>query len=180
MLFNGVAAPAALRYGRTGGQQWLPTRWPGHRCRWWRRSAGAASAPVAVAVAATAPGIFTADGSGRGQAAALNQNGIAERRLGAGASRFGARVFCHRRRPDAQPGVDGKLGTAPLPEPVARVSVTIGGVAAEVRYAGGAPGQIAGTMQVNVVVPGGLSGAVPLVVTVGSASSQAAVTVAVR
>ena len=58
--------------------------------------------------------------------------------------------------------------------------MTIGGVAAEVRYAGGAPGQIAGVMQVNVVVPGGLSGVVPVVITVGGVASQAGVTVVVR
>ena len=64
-------------------------------------------------------------------------------------------------------GVDGKLGAAPLPQPVAPVTVRIGGVAAEVRFAGGAAGQIAGVMQVNVVVPAGLAGAVPVVLTVG-------------
>ena len=76
--------------------------------------------------------------------------------------------------------MDGKLATAPLPQPVAPVTVTIGGVAAEVRFAGGASGQIAGVMQVNVVVPGGLSGAVPVVMTVGGVASQAGVTVVVR
>jgi uncharacterized protein (TIGR03437 family) len=77
-------------------------------------------------------------------------------------------------------GVDGKLAAAPLPQPVAAVTVTIGGVAAEVRFAGGAPGQIAGVMQVNVVVPVGLAGAVPVVLTVGGVGSQGGVTVAVR
>ena len=80
----------------------------------------------------------------------------------------------------ALPGVDGKLAVAPPPQPVARVTVTIGGLAAEVRYAGGAPGQIAGVMQLNVVVPGGLAGAVPVVLTVGGVPSQDGVTVAVR
>jgi uncharacterized protein (TIGR03437 family) len=77
-------------------------------------------------------------------------------------------------------GVDGKVAAAPLPEPVALVTVTIGGVGAEVRFAGGAPGQIAGVMQVNVVVPGGLAGAVAVVVTAGGVASQGGVTVAVR
>jgi uncharacterized protein (TIGR03437 family) len=49
-----------------------------------------------------------------------------------------------------------------------------------VRYAGGSPGQIAGLMQVNVVVPGALSGAVSVVLTVGGVASQGGVTVAVR
>jgi uncharacterized protein (TIGR03437 family) len=35
-------------------------------------------------------------------------------------------------------------------------------------------------MQVNVVVPGGLAGAVPVVITVGGVASQSGVTVMVR
>jgi uncharacterized protein (TIGR03437 family) len=77
-------------------------------------------------------------------------------------------------------GLDGKLAAAPLPQPVAAVTVAIGGVAAEVSYAGGAPGLIAGVMQVNVVVPAGVSGTVPVVLTVGGVDSQDGVTVAVR
>jgi len=63
---------------------------------------------------------------------------------------------------------------------VSAPAVTIGGVSAQVLYAGGAPGQIAGLMQVNVVAPSGLSGAVPVVLTVGGLPSQPGVTVAVR
>jgi uncharacterized protein (TIGR03437 family) len=58
--------------------------------------------------------------------------------------------------------------------------VTIGGVSATVQYAGGAQGIIAGVVQVNAVVPAGLSGNVPVVVTVGVNSSQAGVTIAVK
>jgi uncharacterized protein (TIGR03437 family) len=77
-------------------------------------------------------------------------------------------------------GVDGRVGTAPLPTPVAPVSVTIGGVPAEVRYAGGSAGAIAGVMQVNVVVPDRVFGVLPLVVSVARVPSQAGVTIVVR
>jgi uncharacterized protein (TIGR03437 family) len=77
-------------------------------------------------------------------------------------------------------GVDGKLGTTPLPRPVAAVTVTIGGLTAPVQSAGGVPGMVAGVMQVSVLVPGGLTGNVPVIVTVGGANSQAGVTLAVR
>jgi uncharacterized protein (TIGR03437 family) len=77
-------------------------------------------------------------------------------------------------------GVDGKPAAPPLPQPVAAVTVAIGGVSAVVRYAGGAPGLIAGVMQVNVVVPAGVSGTAPVVLTVGGVASQGGVTVAVR
>ena len=58
--------------------------------------------------------------------------------------------------------------------------MTIGGVPAEVRYAAGAPGQVAGVMQVNVVIPNGLTGNVPVVLTVGQVQSQGGVTMAVQ
>jgi uncharacterized protein (TIGR03437 family) len=179
VLFNGVAGPllyatpgqvgAVAPYSVTGGPVQVVVQ-----------SAGAASAPVVVAAAATAPGVFTVDGSGRGQAAAVNQDGT---RNGAAAPAPAGSVLSLYATGEGQtlpPGIDGKPAVAPLPQPVAPVTVTIGGLFAEVRYAGGAPGQIAGLMQVNVVVPGGLSGAVPVVLTAGGVASQGGVTVVVR
>jgi hypothetical protein len=76
----------------------------------------------------------------------------------------------------------------PLPEssgrnqarPVAPVSVTIGGVAVaatDIAYAGAAPQNVAGLLQVTVKVPSNApSGSVPVVVTIGSKSSQNGVT----
>jgi len=70
----------------------------------------------------------------------------------------------------------------PGPQPVLPVSVKIGGLPAEIVYFGGAPGLVAGLMQVNVRVPKGIAAgpAVPIVLTVGAASSQTGVTLAVR
>jgi uncharacterized protein (TIGR03437 family) len=84
-----------------------------------------------------------------------------------------------RRRP---PGVDGKPATVPLPRPSLPVSITIGGQPAQVLYAGGAPGEVAGLMQINVQIPAGIQtgNAVPVVVSVGNVPSQAGVTIAVR
>jgi uncharacterized protein (TIGR03437 family) len=69
-----------------------------------------------------------------------------------------------------------------LPKPNLPVSVKIGGLDAEVLYAGGAPGSVAGLLQVNVRVPPGVvsGNAVPVVLTVGGVSSQPGVTMAVR
>ena len=131
-------------------------------------------------MAATAPGIFTADGSGRGQAAAVNQDGTRNGPAAPAAAGSVLSLYATGEGQTLPAGVDGKPAAAPLPQPVAPVTVTIGGASAEVRYAGGAAGQTAGLMQVNVVVPGGLSGAVPVVLTVGGVASQGGVTVTVR
>jgi uncharacterized protein (TIGR03437 family) len=133
-----------------------------------------------VAAASTAPGVFTADGSGSGQAAATNQDGTRNGTASPAPAGSVLSLYATGEGQTSPAGVDGKLAAVPLPQPLAAVTVTLGGVAAEVRYAGGAPGLIAGVMQVNVVVPGGLAGAVPVVLTVGGVASQGGVTVAVR
>jgi uncharacterized protein (TIGR03437 family) len=81
---------------------------------------------------------------------------------------------------------DGSVtpGAEPFPRPLLQVTVTIGGKQAQVAYAGAAPGFVAGVLQLNVRVPDDLavSGVtvVPVVVTVGAASSQPNVTLAVQ
>jgi uncharacterized protein (TIGR03437 family) len=179
VLFDGVSAPLLYATSTQVGAV-APYAVAGNSVNVSVQSASAASAPVAVPVAPTAPGIFTADGSGRGQAVALNQNG-APNGNSAPAPAGSVVAFFATGEGQTQPGgIDGKLGAQPFPEPVALVKVTIGGVGAEVRYAAGAPGQIAGVMQLNVVVPTGLRGNVPVVLTVGQAQSQSGVTLAVQ
>jgi uncharacterized protein (TIGR03437 family) len=76
---------------------------------------------------------------------------------------------------------EDELAAEPLPKPTNPVKVTIGGQEGEILYAGAAPG-MAGVMQVNVRVPTGIKigSAVPVVLTIGTASSQPGVTLAVR
>ena len=80
------------------------------------------------------------------------------------------------------PGTDGLLNNGPtLPKPLLPVSVTIGGKPAQVTYAGAAPQGVAGFMQLNVVIPSGLSpGAQSLVLAIGPNMSPAVVTVWVK
>ena len=56
------------------------------------------------------------------------------------------------------------------------MTATIGGVAADVQYAGSAPGIVSGVMQVNLLIPANapVGNNVPIVVNVGTASSAAA------
>ena len=79
------------------------------------------------------------------------------------------------------PGMDGQVTGTTLPKPVLPVKVLIGNQAADVLYAGEAPGEIAGVMQLNVTIPPGVQpgNSVPVVLQVGNASSPAGVAVAV-
>src|SRR6202035_2236751 len=54
-------------------------------------------------------------------------------------------------------GVDGKPAQVPLPHPLLPVTVTIAGQTVTPQYAGGAPGEVAGLMQVNVQIPSGMT-----------------------
>ncbi len=132
------------------------------------------SPPFSVSVAAVAPGIFTANSSGTGQAAAINVTGgvlnsaTAPAKIGDYIS-----LYLTGEGQTNPPGVDGKLATLPLPSPTVPVTATIGGVAATVQYKGAVYGAVAGLMQVNLLIPAGIApgGYVPVVVTVGSAST---------
>jgi uncharacterized protein (TIGR03437 family) len=122
--------------------------------------------PVVVA----APGIFTAGAVGSGQGAIVNETGTVN---GAEApAERGSTVAIYL----TGAGVTDEAGMI-----VASVAVRVGGLEAEVRYAGVAPGSITGLYQINAVVPLAVaSGAVPVEVTVGGAASQPGVTVSVR
>ena len=78
-------------------------------------------------------------------------------------------------------GMDGTLAQAPSPEPLFPVSLTIGGFPADIVFAGSAPG-FAGLLQVNAQVPMEVTpgSAVPVSLTIGNASSQPGITMAVE
>ncbi|MEO5922207.1 MAG: SBBP repeat-containing protein [Bryobacteraceae bacterium] len=142
---------------------------------------GVRSAPVTMAVTPTAPGIFTANASGTGQGSILNQDyGV----NGAGnpAERGAVILIYATGEGQTNPGGgDGQLANEVLAHPTAPVTVTIGGVNAEVAYAGSAPGLVAGVLQINAFVPRGIPvGNAEVLVKVGSATSRTGVTVAVK
>ncbi len=142
---------------------------------------GQTSAVTTISVGSTAPGIFTANSSGSGQAAAINQNGTLNSASNL-ASVGSVVTFYGTGEGQTNPaGVDGKIAvSAPYPAPQQNVSVTVGGLPAVVDYAGAAPTLVAGVLQFNVEIPSGVPGgvAVPVVITIGGVASQTA-TVAV-
>ncbi|MGD0365487.1 MAG: IPT/TIG domain-containing protein [Bryobacteraceae bacterium] len=135
-----------------------------------------------VNIAQSTPGIFTADLSGQGLAAAINDHNntfsynSASHPASAGDY---IEIYITGAGQTSPAGVDGQPYAGPA-ACVLPVKVTIGGVSESPQYCGGVPGQIAGLTQINVPVPTGLTaGLVPVTVTVGGVSAQSGVTVAV-
>ena len=151
---------------------------------------GIQSAPVSLPVVAATPAVFTAGSTGQGQAAMLNQDFT----LNSAANPAAAGSYCVLYATGAgqtnPAGVDGLLTTnSPYPAPELPVTVTVGGLPATVTYAGAAPAEVAGVLQINFQVPAGLTTTLtgsstvptmaPIIVTVGSFAAPA-VTMAVK
>ena len=183
VLFDGVAAPliytlagqvsAVVPYavsGKTSTQ--LQVTYQGQN-----------SNLVAIPVTSVAPGIFTIDASGKGAGAIVNQDGTVNSSVNPAAVGSYVFVYATGEGQTTPGGIDGKPGDAPAPTPIAQpVTGTLGGVNAQVQYAGGVPGLVAGVLQVNVLVPQGVASgnSVPLVLNIGGQSTQANVTLSVR
>lgn len=147
---------------------------------------GRSSDPYQLPVGVAAPGIFTANGSGTGQGAILNHDGILNT-LSRREPRGGIiTLFITGAGQTAPPGVTGRVTVASpvepyTPQPLAPVAVRINGQPARVLFYGEAPGLVSGLVQLNVEIPTTISpGAVPVLVTVGAKSSREGVTVAVE
>ena len=145
---------------------------------------GQSSNVVSIPVAAVFPGIFTADSSGHGQGAIVNQDGTVNSPGNPAAAGSIVFVYATGEGQTNPAGVDGKPGDSPAPLPVAQpgMSATIGGLNAPVLYAGGVPGLVAGVLQVNLQIPTGVQSgsAVPVQLTLGGHTSQTLVTLAIR
>ena len=149
------------------------------------RYQGQAFTQSSVPIAGSAPGVFTSNSSGTGAAAVVNQSGSINSPTSPAPVGSMISLYVTGEGQTTPSGVDGKPASAPLPKPVLPVAVTMAGQNALVTYAGGAPGLVAGLMQVNVQIPLSLiqnfigPAAVPVVVQVGSTYSQANVTITV-
>jgi len=161
---------------------------------------GTQTANTTVTTAATAPGIFTVNGSGTGQAAALNYDSATQQytlNSATNLATIGSVVVLYLTgegiyiSPPLSGGasdtgyiVPNPLNNPPTMNPAPTVS--IGGQNADTTnpafYAGPIPGSMMGLLQINAVVPAGATTgtAVPVVVTIGGNSTQANVTLGIH
>ncbi len=154
---------------------------------------GAATANGTVRITATAPGIFTSDGSGIGQAAAFNHNpttGAYALNSQAAPAKPGDTVVLYLTgEGDYAFSVSPRTGylvttstLLPIPQLSPIPDVTIGGKLGTVTFAGPIPGSLLGLLRIDTVVPEGstLGNAVPVSIKIGIANSQAGVTIAIK
>jgi len=179
--FNGISAPM-IYTSSTQVAAIVPYEVTGNNAQVTVTYQGQTSAPMTAAVAASAPGLFTLGWTGQGQAAAVNQDGSINTSSAPAPVGSIISLYATGEGQTSPAGVDGKPATAPLPTPILPVNVTIGGVTVDnLQYVGGAPGEVAGLLQINVQIPVGITAgsAVPVLIRVGNAGSQAGVTIAV-
>ncbi len=129
-----------------------------------------------LSTAAVVPGIFTMTGTGQGQAAVVNSDGIVNGSTnpatrGSWLSVYGTGF-----------GVFNEAGANGLKTVAGTVTATLGGVDATVLYAGNTPGATDGLQQFNLRIPAGVAAgtAVPVVLTVNGTPTQSTATVSIK
>ena len=143
---NGLVSPVQIKYlGQT-----LTLLQPG--------KSGAQSIKLTEAV--YIPGIFTATGTGTGQAAALNSDNTPNTASNPAPAGSIISVYMTGEGQTSPPGVTGSVTcsngcttTSQIPKPLSPVAALVGGQPATVTFYGEAPGLVSGVMQVNVLIP---------------------------
>jgi len=144
---------------------------------------GARSKALTVPIAAASPGIFARNAAGVGEGAILNQDYSLNSVTNPAPPGSIVMIYATGEGQVNPRPSDGSItGEGVLPKPLGKVALWIGGVPAEVQYAGAAPGLVAGVLQVNGRIPTGIATgpSVPLLLTVDGIKSQAGVTLAVQ
>ncbi|MBI2690116.1 MAG: SBBP repeat-containing protein [Acidobacteria bacterium] len=138
--------------------------------------ANSESAQLTFGSGSAAPALFTANSSGRGQAAAINDDGSLNGPASAASAGGVIQLFGSGFGEYESPGDDGLVRLR------GEVRAAVGGVPARVSFAGQAPGATNGLQQINLILnrstPAG--DAVSLEVAVGNNKIQSGVTIAVQ
>lgn len=152
---------------------------------------GQTSAPFAVTVVSTMPGIFTQSGSGIGPGAIVNQDGTINTSNHPAPKGSVVLIYATGEGSTNPPGITGSItcpkgcSVSQIPVPILPVIVTLTdstGTKYPITpvFAGEAPGFVAGVMQINAIIPdNAVSGVAQIVVGIGSNTSQPGVTVVV-
>ena len=191
VTFNGIAGPV-LYSSATQVSAVVPYEVAGRLdCFVVVRYRGNGSNAVDLPVTSSAPGVYTQNLSGTGPGVIYNQDGTLNSPGNPAAKNsviviYGTGEGLGRNLSGASPQTGQVIpigNVADDPRPILPVAVQIDGQPSSLyaNFFGSVPGTIAGVWQTNVIVPPTAgSGNVPVVVSVGSNSSQTGVTVAIR
>ncbi len=154
VMFDGIPAPL-LYAGETEVEAIVPFAIAGRmNTRVVVRSNGLDSAAQVLTVADTAPGIFSVDGSGAGQALALNQDGTLNSPSNPAVKGSIVTFWMTGAGQLTSAYPDGQIVTESVGSLAGQFEIGLGPQPpAQVLYAGQAPGMVAGMVQVNVRVP---------------------------
>lgn len=141
---------------------------------------GVTSTGTTLGVACAAPGIFTSNSTGIGSAAALNQNGSLNSPSNPAAAGSYATLFFTGGGQTTPAGVTGSVTGLVLKYLMQNVGVSVGGQLATVQFDGAAPLSVDGFLQLNIRIPSGISGTVPVVLNVGGILSPTTATLSVQ
>jgi len=140
---------------------------------------GVPSRLITYNVVPSAPGIFTVNSAGNGQGAILNGDYSVNSDANPAAQGSYISVYAtgggQTNPPDSTGATAQGIAQVTLP-----VTATIGGQPAQVLYAGHAPDEVAGVLQVNLQVPTGVTGDQPVVITIGGVATQNNATVSIQ
>ncbi len=182
VLFDGVAAPMLYSVSGQAGAV-APFRLQQQNSTQVQvEYLGTPSSSITLAVAAAAPAIFTANESGTGQGSILNQDYTVNSAAAPAARGSTIAIYATGGGIMTNTVIDGSIEQSTGDLLSQNVSVRIGGIPATVAYRGAAPGIVQGVVQINAVVPFGITpgSALPIDLTIGAATSRAGVTLAVQ
>ncbi len=143
---------------------------------------GKMSESILVPAQAALPSLFTLDSSGKGQGAILNGNGTLNSQTNPARRGTIVTLFGTGGGLTITPPVDGSVVAGKGLALAGDVAVEIGGVPADILWAGSPPGVVYGVLQINLRLPfGGLQpGPASVVISVGESKSGDAATVAIQ
>lgn len=137
-----------------------------------------------IPVAPTAPGVFTLAETGTGEVVAINSDGTVNGPTNAAARGTPVLLFATGEGQTNPLGQDGLINTGEFVHaPEAPVSLSIATVSATVVYDASTPNDVSGVMLIEAIIPAlpnATPGAVPVSLTVGSATSPTGTTLYIK
>lgn len=143
---------------------------------------GASSTAQPLPVAAAAPGAFTLNSTGSGQAVAANQDGSLNGPSSPAPKGSYLVIYFTGGGQTVPAGATGSVNSLTILKQLQNVTATVGGQPATVTFAGAAPGLVDGVGQLNIQLPANIAtgNALPLVISVNGIASPPTATLAVQ